>query len=486
MPRQEYEVVIGLEVHCQLRCKTKMFSDCGFAFGATPNSQTDPYSLGLPGTLPVPNRRAVEYAVMLALALGCEIQLHSRWARKHYFYPDLPKGYQITQSDDPYALRGQVEFADPNVPEAGEGETRTISLTRIHMEEDAGKNQHLEGDVVSLVDFNRAGAALVEIVSEPELRSAREAAAYLRELRAIIRSLGISDANMEEGTLRCDANVSLRRAGQDSLGTRCEIKNLNSFKFLEAAINAEIRRQVDVLDAGQEVIQGTMAYEVESDRTWMMRSKEEAADYRYFPEPDMPPLVLEESWVDQIRASLPELPRARHARHVEAGLNARDAAILTADPDLSAYFDRAQRDGVPAKRLYNWVTGSLLGQLNRDSLGIEDSPVLPEQLAGLVALVEDGRISGAAGKTVFQMMYEEGLSAERIVEREGLGQISDRAALERVVAEVFSEHPEQVAQFKGGKAKVRGFLYGKCMARTGRQADPAVLNLVLDEMLGQP
>ena len=479
MPRENYELVIGLEVHCQLQTVSKMFSDCTFEFGAEPNLHIDPYTLALPGSLPVPNAQAVDFAVKLALALGCEIQMESRWARKHYFYPDLPKGYQITQAELPYARGGSLL-----IPVKGAGEVaRRIALTRIHMEEDAGKNIHLAGENRSLLDFNRAGAPLVEVVSEAEIRSAKEAANYLRELRSIIRCLKISEANMEEGSLRCDANVSLRRLGATTLGTRCEIKNLNSFKHLESAIEAECRRQVDLLDAGEEVVQGTMAYDVEQDRTWMMRSKESAADYRYLPEPDLPPLQLEASRVDALRQSLPELPQARMTRYLAAGLGNKDAEVLSADLGLADYFEGVLCDSLPIQLVCNWVRGELLAQLHRDGKEVATSPLAPQALQELLCLIETGTLSNTSAKYVFKRMYHEEVSARELVRQENLQQIVDPDELARLVQESFARYPQQCAQLRAGKTKLRGFFFGKCMEESRRRADPKLLNQQLDLQL---
>jgi aspartyl-tRNA(Asn)/glutamyl-tRNA(Gln) amidotransferase subunit B len=482
MPVADYEVVIGLEVHCQLETKTKMFTRCAYSVGAEPNTQIDPYTLGLPGTLPVPNRRAVDFALRLALAVRCEIQPISRWARKHYFYPDLPKGYQITQSDHPYALRGSIEIPDPA---GGELATKHVRLQRIHMEEDAGKNTHLLGDDVSLVDYNRASAPLVEIVSEPDIRSAAEAADYLRELRAIVRYLGISDANMEEGTLRCDANVSLRPRGAAAFGTRCEIKNLNSFKFLESAIEAEVLRQADLLDRGERVVQSTLSYDAAKDLTRVMRTKEEAADYRYFPEPDLPPLHVDEAWIAAARAELVELPWDRRRRYVGLGLSAYDAGVLTADPALASFFDRALAIAgeAAAKQVCNWVTAELLGLLNADARTIAESRLAPEGVAEIVELVEREVISRRTAKEVFEKAYREAASPKAIVERDGYVQVSDDSAIEAMVREVIAGNGAQLEQLLAGKDKVRGFFVGQVMKRSKGQANPGVVNAVLDRVL---
>lgn len=487
MPVADYEVVIGLEVHCQLKTATKMFTRCAYAVGAEPNTQVDAYTLGLPGTLPVPNQRAVEFALRLALAAGCEVQASSRWARKHYFYPDLPKGYQITQSDHPYALAGSIEIPDPA---KGELATKRIRLHRIHMEEDAGKNTHVLGEEISLVDYNRAGVPLVEIVSEPDIRSAAEAADYMRELRTIVRYLDISDANMEEGTLRCDANVSLRRWGSEAFGTRCEIKNLNSFKFLEAAIGAEIRRQADLLDQGQRVVQSTMSYDPAKDLTRVMRTKEAAADYRYFPEPDMPPLLIDAAMLAAAKAELVELPWDRRRRYVGLGLSAYDAGVLTAELALARFFDRALElagEGA-AKQVCNWITADLLGLLNADSRGLAESPIGPQVVAEIVELVEREVISRRSAKEVFEKAYREASagaasSPKAIVERDGYVQVSDDGAIEAMVREIVDANPAQLEQLLSGKDKIRGFFVGQVMKRSQGQANPAVVNAVLDRVV---
>lgn len=495
MTVSDYQVVIGLEVHCQLLTRTKMFSPCAYEPGAgagsldiEPNALTDPYTWGMPGTLPVPNRAAVDCALRLALALGCAIERTSRWARKHYFYPDLPKGYQITQSDRPYALGGGVEIPVPSDDDPLA--TRTIRLERIHMEEDAGKNTHVGGEAVSLVDLSRAGAALVEIVSRPDLRSATEAADYVRELRTVVRYLGICDANMEQGTLRCDANVSLNRPGAP-LGTRCEIKNLNSFKFLEAAILAEIRRQADLLDRGQTVVQSTMSYDPGRDRTSIMRTKEDAADYRYFPEPDLPTLTIDEAWIADARARLPELPWARRRRLVdELGLSAYDAGVLSAEIELGDYFARCLGALPPgsAKTACNWITGDLLKLVRGHDHAIATCPVTPEALAELIALVEADTISGRAGKQVLEACYDagrDGPTPTALVEQLGLRQVSDADAIAALVGEVVDAHPEQLAQLLAGKTKVRGFFVGQVMRASKGQANPKRVNEALDALLAE-
>ena len=486
MSVSDYEIVIGLEVHCQLRTATKMFSPCGYAYaaGSPANVQIDAYTLGLPGTLPVPNRAAVDAALKLALAVGCEIAPRSRWARKHYFYPDLPKGYQITQSDAPYAAGGAIEIPDPSG--GGELASKRVPLQRIHMEEDAGKSSH--GGDESLLDYDRAGAPLVEIVSQPALRSAAEAGDYMRELRTLVRYLGISEANMEEGTLRCDANVSLRPRASTQLGVRCEIKNLNSFKFLEAAIEAEVRRQLDLLERGEPIVQSTLSYDPSRDQTRVMRTKEDAADYRYFPEPDMPALLIDDAWIEQARAALPELPWARRRRFAQLGLSAYDVGVLTAERELGDYFDGAvQLAGeARAKAVCNWITGELLKLLHASGLDMGRCPLPAAALVELVELVEAGTISGRAGKEVLDKAFREpGISPAQIVERDGHRQVSDSDAILQLLREVIAQHPDQFEQLRAGKDKVRGFFVGQVMRASKGQANPQVVQDALAQLLAK-
>jgi aspartyl-tRNA(Asn)/glutamyl-tRNA(Gln) amidotransferase subunit B len=474
MPRKDYELVIGLEVHCQLDTKTKLFTDCPFVHGGEANTHVDPFSIGLPGTLPVPNARAVNLAVRLALATECEVHRLSRFARKHYFYPDMPQGYQITQSDQPYATGGRVQLFDDEG-----GLRREVRLTRIHLEGDAGKNVHGVREGQSAVDYNRAGAPLVEIVSEPDIRSAREAADYLRKLRRLVRWIGVSDADMEKGRMRCDANVSLRKKGSEELGTRCEIKNLNSFKFLESAIEAEARRQADMLDRGEAVVQSTMAYDADKDRTWVMRAKEDAADYLYFPDPDLPPLRIESASLDAAKHALPELPDARAKRYARAGLSAYDAGVLTSERVIADYFDACLEAGAPAKKACNWLTVEMLGRLNAEGKDVSESPMSAVALSELVLLVEEGAISGRAAKEVFDKAYKEGLMPKAIVERDGYKQMSDTGELQAIVQEILAANAAQLAEFRSGKEKVRGFFVGQVMKRTRGQANPKVVNELL-------
>jgi aspartyl-tRNA(Asn)/glutamyl-tRNA(Gln) amidotransferase subunit B len=481
----DYEIVIGLEVHCQLRTVTKMFCACAYTVGGEPNTQIDAYTLGLPGTLPVPNRAAVDAALRLAIALGCEIQPRSRWARKHYFYPDLPKGYQITQADQPYALGGAVEIPDRARPDETLA-SKSISLQRIHIEEDAGKSSHVGGE--SLLDYNRAGAPLVEIVSLPVLRSAAEAADYMRELRTLVRYLGISEANMEEGTMRCDANVSLRPRGATELGVRCEIKNLNSFRFLESAIEAEVRRQHDLLERGEPIVQSTLGYEPERDQIFVMRTKEAAADYRYFPEPDMPPLQIDAAWIAAARAQLPELPWARRRRLAAERLSAYDVGVLTAERELAEYFDAALAASASAsaraKPICNWLTGELQKLLNANDVKLTDCPVRPAALAQLVELVEAGTISGRAGKDVLEQMFRDpARTPEQIVEQGGYRQNSDLDAITAMLREVVARHGDEFTQLRAGKDKLRGFFVGQVMRVSNGKANPGLVQQALDALL---
>jgi aspartyl-tRNA(Asn)/glutamyl-tRNA(Gln) amidotransferase subunit B len=483
----DYEPVIGLETHCQLQTESKMFSACPVGLLAPPNTLVDAYTLGLPGTLPVPNARAVRLGIALALACGCELHEHSRFARKHYFYPDLPKGYQITQSDEPFATGGGLVV--PGFRDAS-GQPKRVPLVRIHLEEDAGKNTHVPGQDYSLVDYDRAGAPLLEIVSQPAIGSAEEAAAYMRELRTLVRTLGISSANMEEGTLRCDANVSVRPRGSTVLGVRCEIKNLNSFRFLALAIAAEIRRQIDLLAQGQPIVSATLSYDPDRDRTRVMRTKEATADYRYMPEPDLPPLRIERAWIEEIRGAMPKLPAERRAGWVATGIAEDDAVLLASEPALGDYLDRMLAAGAPPRRASNWLTVELLGKLNADGRGIEGSPVGPEALAELVVMLEAAEISGPSAKQIFAALYartpeEPVIGPRAIAERDGHRQVSDTAAIEAAVREVLAQNPEQVASFRAGKTKVRGFLVGQVMKQTRGRANPQLVGEVLDRLLAE-
>jgi len=458
------EAVIGLEVHVQLQTQTKAFTSASAAFGAAPNTHTDPYTLALPGTLPVLSRAAVDAAMRMGLACACAITRRGRFARKHYFYPDSPKGYQISQLDEPLCKGGVVEFVL-------DGTVRKVRLNRIHMEEDAGKSMHAPDAPISLVDYNRAGVPLVEIVSEPDLRSAAEAGAYLRAIRQLVRWLGISDGNMEEGSLRCDANVSVRPAGTEKLGTKAELKNMNSFKHVEAAIEYEIARQSDLVARGERVAQETRLWNADKGTSHAMRSKEQAHDYRYFPEPDLPPLVVDDAWLARVRDELPELPLARLARFESLGLSAYDAGVLTADRHTADYFDEVVRAGAPAKKAANWIMIDLAVR------------VPPAHLADLIALVDAGTISGKIAKDVYEKMRADGRAPRAIVEAEGLTQVSDAGAIERVCREVVDANPKQVAQYKGGNPKILGFFVGNVMKATQGKANPEMVNEILKRLL---
>ncbi len=473
-----FEAVIGLEVHAQLKTKTKIFCSCSTAFGAPPNTHVCPVCLGMPGVLPVLNHKVVEFALRMALATSCAIAAESRFARKNYFYPDLPKGYQISQYEMPIAEHG---FVDVTV----NGRQRRIGITRIHMEEDAGKLIHDPGRSVSRVDFNRTGVPLIEIVSEPDIRSPEEAGAYLRQLRAIVRYLEICDGNLEEGSFRCDANVSLRLEGSQTLGTRTELKNLNSFKHVEKALQYEIGRQQEVLADGGQVVQQTRLWDADKNRTFAMRGKEQAHDYRYFPDPDLLPLAIDQQWIESIRRQLPELPAARKKRFMDQHrLPAYDADLLTSERELADYYEACLGFFPHPKTVSNWVMGSLLGLLHAEGKSIVQSPISPEGLAELLALVEKGVISGKIAKTVFDEMAATGKAAGKIVEEKGLVQISDADALEGVVAKIIAEHPEEVTAFQNGKTKLLGFFVGQVMKATRGKANPKLVNEILKKKLG--
>jgi len=478
----QYEAVIGLEVHVQLATRSKLFCACPTSFGAPPNTNVCPVCLGLPGALPVLNREAVEMAVKAALALNCTIrQPYSQFARKNYFYPDLPKGYQISQYDKPLAEHGWLEIL-------AEGARKRIGVTRVHLEDDAGKSLHegfRDSDRYTYVDLNRCGTPLIEIVSEPDLRSSEEAYAYLTELKLLMQYVEVSSCDMEKGHLRCDANVSVRRRGEPRFGTKTEIKNLNSFRFLKQALDYEIGRQVAVLQAGGVITQETRLYNVETGETVGMRTKEHAHDYRYFPEPDLLPLKISNAWLDRIRASLPELPAQKRARFVQQyGLREYDAQVLTLTRAAAEYFERAAAAAEDPRAAANWVMGELMGALKAEGREIADSPVRPEELGELVNLVSRGEISGKLAKEIFAKMFATGESARRIIEREGLRQISDPEALARIIDEVLAANPKQVEQYKGGKSGVLGFLVGRVMKATRGQANPQTVNELLKHKLG--
>ena len=473
----EFEPVIGLEIHAQLKTKTKIFCGCSTAFGAPPNTHTCPVCLGMPGVLPVLNKKVVDYTLRIALATNCEITRESRFARKNYFYPDLPKGYQISQYELPIARHG---FVDIEV----NGGLRRIGITRIHMEEDAGKLGHDPDRPVSMVDFNRTGVPLIEIVSEPDIRRSEEAGAYLRQLRSIVRYLDICDGNLEEGSFRCDANVSIRPKGTQPLGTRTELKNLNSFKHVEKALQYEISRQKEVIMDGGQIVQETRLWDPDKNKTASMRSKEEAHDYRYFPDPDLLPLVIDNEWIEKAKKNLPELPAAKKKRFIDQyELPAYDAELLTSDRELADYFEDCTRVFAHPKKVSNWIMGSLLGLLNVQEKSIDESPVSAADLARLLALVEDGVISGKIAKTVFDEMARTGKPAKQIVEKKGLVQITDTDALEDVVLKTISSHPEEVEAYKNGKTKLLGFFVGQIMKETRGQANPKMVNDILKQKL---
>ena len=477
----KYEAVIGLEVHVQLGTKTKLFCASSTDFGNPANTQTDPVTLGLPGALPVLNREAVVRGVKASLAINCEVRGFSRFARKNYFYPDLPKGYQISQFDQPLAEHGWLE-----VPL--DDETKRIGITRLHLEEDAGKTIHdgfKDSDRYSYVDLNRAGVPLAEIVSEPDMRSPEEAVAYLNELKQIMQYIGVSNCDMEKGQLRCDVNVSVRPWGQQELGTKVEAKNLNSFRFIQRALEYEIARQVAVLEAGGTVTQQTRLYNVQTGETVAMRSKEEAHDYRYFPEPDLLPLIVSDEWKEEIRQSMGELPAAKRSRFVEQyGLSDYDARVLTLTREMANYFEAVAESAGDAKTAANWVQGDLSGALNAASKSIEHSPVSAEGLGELVRLIGDGTLSGKLAKDVFAKMFESGRPAAEIVEAEGLEQISDEGSLQKIIDEVLAANQKQVETYRGGKTGVLGFFVGQIMKATRGQADPKLVNELLRKSLG--
>lgn len=476
----KYEAVIGLEVHVQLGTRTKIFCGCPTSFGAPPNTNVCPVCLGLPGALPVLNRQAVEMAVRAALGLQCRVNPLSRFARKNYFYPDLPKGYQISQYDQPVAEHGVVEVILEN------GEKRTIGITRVHMEDDAGKSIHdgfRDSDTYTYVDLNRSGTPLIEIVTEPDIRSAEEAYAFLTELKQAMQYLGVSECDMEKGQLRCDANVSVRLRGAEALGTKAEVKNLNSFRFARMAIDYEIARQVGVLESGGRIVQETRLYDVASGETVSMRSKEHAHDYRYFPEPDLVPLQIGAPWLASIRDTMPELPAVRRARFVtEYGLREYDAGVLTATREISEYFEHVVAASNDARLSANWVTGELMGALKGREIG--EAPLSAAHLGELVGLIAKGEVSGKLAKEIFAKMAETGEAARVIMDREGLRQISDTGALEKIIGDVLAASAKQVEQYKAGKTTVIGYLVGQVMKATKGQADPAVVNQLLKEKLG--
>ncbi len=476
----KFEPVIGLEVHVQLKTRTKIFSCSTHAFGKAPNSQTDPVVLGLPGALPILNQEAVSLAVRASLAINCRINSHSRFARKNYFYPDLPKGYQISQYDQPLAEHGWLDIQ-------WDGGSKRVGITRLHMEEDAGKTIHdgyPDSDRYSYVDLNRAGAPLCEIVSEPDMRSADEAVAYLNELKQIIQFSGASDCDMEKGQLRCDANISIRPRGASEFGTRCEIKNLNSFRFVKQAIQYEIARQAAVVESGGTIHQESRLFNTATGATSTMRGKEDSHDYRYFPEPDLPPLIVPEERIRAIRDEMPELPPAMRTRLVgEYGLSDYDARVLTLTAATSRFFEQTVRACGNPRAAANWVQGELMGALNTAGMDIDQSPVNAERLGSLLSLVDKGTLSGKLAKDVFAKMFATGKTAEEIVEAEGLRQISDTGELEGIISKILDASPKQVAQYQGGKKGVIGYFVGQAMKATRGQANPKLVNEMLRKAL---
>ncbi len=490
-----WEIVIGLEVHSQLSTSSKIFSGASTAFGAEPNTQADAVSIALPGVLPVLNKGAVERAIKFGLAIGAHMAPRSVFARKNYFYPDLPKGYQISQFDLPVVGNGQLTI---HVPSTGSGRTdeKVVRITRAHLEEDAGKSLHEDFHGMTGIDLNRAGTPLLEIVSEPDMRSAAEAVVYAKALHTLVRWIGICDGNMQEGSFRCDANVSVRRPGAP-LGTRREIKNLNSFRFLEQAINYEAHWQIETLENGGTIQQATVLFDPDKGETRMMRSKEDAHDYRYFPDPDLLPLEISPQWIEEVRATLPELPQTKQARYVnELGLSAYDASILTASREMADFFETALdassltpnpspggRGETSAKIAANWLNGEVSAQLNRDGLDMAQCPITPQQLGGMLQRIADGTISNSGAKEVFRTMWAEGGEADAIIEAKGLKQVSDSGAIEKIVDEIIAANADKVAEYRSGKDKLFGFFVGLAMKASKGKANPAQMNEILKRKL---
>jgi aspartyl-tRNA(Asn)/glutamyl-tRNA(Gln) amidotransferase subunit B len=474
-----WETVIGLEIHAQLATKSKIFSSSPTAYGAAPNAQANLVDLGYPGVLPVLNREAVRMVVKFGLAVGASISRRSVFARKNYFYPDLPKGYQISQYEKPIVEKGTLQIV------LEDGSRKTIGITRAHLEEDAGKSLHEDFQGSSGIDLNRAGTPLLEIVSEPDMRSAKEAVAYMKKIHTLVRYLEICDGNMQEGSFRCDANVSVRPVGQEKYGTRCEIKNLNSFRFIEKAINYEVARQIEVIEGGGKIRQETRLYDPDKGETRPLRSKEEANDYRYFPDPDLLPVALDEAFIESARTSLPELPDQKAARYVkEFGLSEYDAGVLTASREMGDYYESVLANLKGQEKLAaNWVMGELSGALNKDGLDVTQSRIDPSRLAGLLVRIADETISGKIAKEVFEQMWSEGKDADTIIEAKGLKQITDSGAIEKVIEEVMAANPKQLADYRSGKDKLFGFFVGQVMKVTGGKANPGQVNDLLKKKL---
>jgi len=478
----DYEAIIGLEVHAQLLTRSKMFCGCSTEFGAPPNTHVCPVCLGLPGVLPVINRQAIDFAIRAAVVHHCTIARKCIFARKNYFYPDLPKNYQISQYEEPLAIKGYLDISS-------DGQRTRIGITRIHLEEDAGKNIHdkaITGGDSSFVDLNRTGIPLLEIVSEPDIRTPQQAVAYLKALREILIYLNICDGNMEEGSFRCDANVSVRTVGQEKFGVKTEVKNMNSFKYIEKALSYEIERQIKVLDSGGKVVQETMLFDADRGITLSMRGKEYAHDYRYFPEPDLVPLVVDESWIEMVTRGLPELPSQRRERFInEYGIPEYDADVLTSSKNLANFFEECVKLHQFPKSVSNWIMSELLKELNREGKEISECPVTPSHIAELLSLIADGTISGKIAKGVFEDVYRTGKSPGSIVEEKGLIQLTDKQMIEKVAKEVVAKNPEQARQYRSGKDKLLGFFIGQVMKETGGKANPGLVNTILKEVLSK-
>ncbi len=478
-----WEAVIGLEIHAQLTTNTKTFCNCSAEFGATANTHICPVCTGMPGVLPVLNKNVVEYAIKLGLATNCSISGHNEFARKNYFYPDLPKGYQISQFDKPICLKGHMDVVV-------EGKESKIGITRIHMEEDAGKLVHqgsdnIKGATHSFVDLNRSSVPLLEIVSEPDIRNAKEAVAYMEKVKQILQYLEICDGNMEEGSMRCDANVSIRKKGETSLGTKAEVKNLNSFKSVEKAINLEIERQIDILEEGGTIIQETRHYNEATNSTKSLRSKEEAHDYRYFPDPDLVPIVISSEWVEEVRKSLPELPEARRNRYMaDYALNEYDALYITSEKSLADFFENTLKFINKPKDIVNWLMSDVAAYIKSKQLSVNATKLTPELLAGMISLLSAGSISGKIAKDVILEIFETGKNAQQIVSEKGLAQVSDEGAIKQAIEQVLQENHESVESIKNGKVQAIGFLVGQVMKKTGGKANPGLANKLLKELLG--
>jgi len=475
-----YEAVIGLEVHAQLKTQSKIFCKCSTSFGAPPNTHTCPVCLGLPGTLPVLNKNVVEYALRMAIATNCSITRENRFARKNYFYPDLPKGYQISQYELPIAENGMIEI------NLTDGTTKKIGLTRIHMEEDAGKLVHNPLLPISQVDYNRTGVPLIEIVSEPDMRTPQEVSAYLKKLHALVRYTDTCDGNMEEGSFRCDANVSVRQKGETKLGTRTELKNMNSFRNVEKGVQYEIDRQISLIEQGEKVVQETRLFDANKGKTYTMRGKEEAHDYRYFPDPDLIPLVIDDEWIERVKSELPELPDSRKARFIdEYKLSEYDSSVLTSERDIADYFEACIEKLNQPKLVANWVMSNVLGLLHSENITIGKSPVSPDNLAKLLQLVHKDVISGKMAKTVFEEMAKTGNDPESIVEKKGLVQVSDENELLPLVQSLIENHPKEKESYQNGKTKLMGFFVGQVMKATKGKANPKIVNNLLKKMLSE-